>query len=172
MAVTRGGMTGATFGRKGMTGAMPAQRRAPAFGNATPLGAQDELALRREAFLAAERTRRAGGKVPASTPVEARAQARTIEALAAALKPKPPETFDGKSYPVAFLLWMLLGIAGAHRLYLRRPISGGLQAGLFAISLALLFAGYYPAFLGLAAGMMWMLFDARLISRMSKAPRR
>jgi TM2 domain-containing membrane protein YozV len=166
-------MTVAGFGRKGLTGAAPVRRRAPVFGQAAqaaaPLAPEDEIALRREAFLAQERARSGAATGPAPTPAEARAQSKTIEALAAALRPRPPETFAGKSYAVAFLLWMLLGIAGAHRLYLDRPISGGIQAAAFVVSLGLLAAGYYPAFLGLVFCTFWMLIDARLIGRMSRA---
>jgi len=162
-------MTGGTFGRKGIAGGMPAQRRAPTFGAAAaparPLSAEDEMARRREAFLAEERGRNGPAPIPGVTD----AQQRKIEKLVSALKPKPPETFDGKSYPLAFVLWMLFGVAGAHRLYLDRPVSGGIQAGLFAISFGLVAFGYFPAFLGLVLCTMWMLADGRLISRMSKA---
>jgi TM2 domain-containing membrane protein YozV len=168
-------MTGATFGRKGLAGASPAPLRAPVFGQATradarPPGEDDEMARRREAFIAAERARRGESAAPA-TLAHARAQSQVIEALAAALRPRPPETFEGKSYPIAFLLWTLFGVAGAHRLYLNRPISGATQAAIFAISFALVALGHYPAFLGLVFCTLWMLFDARLISRMSKARR-
>lgn len=168
-------MTGATFGRKGLGGAASVPRPAPRFGQAGSAAAQaradeEELARRREAFIAAERARR-GDAAPPSTPAEERARSRTIEALAAALKPKPAETFAGKSYPLAFLLWMSLGVAGAHRLYLDRPISGGAQAAGFTASLALVALGHYPAFLGLVLCTLGMLFDARLITRMGKARR-
>jgi hypothetical protein len=166
-------MTGTGFGRKGLADATPVQRRASAFGqavrSAAPLAPEDEIALRRETFLAQERARSGAAAEPAPTPAQARAQSKTNEALAAALRPRLPETFEGKSYAIAFLLWMLLGVAGAHRLYLDRPISGGLQAAVFVISLGLLLAGYYPAFLGLAACTLLMLIDGRLIDRMGRA---
>lgn len=162
-------MTGATFGRKGLAGGTTAPRRAAGFGVAAaaarPLSEEEEMERRREAFLAEERARAGSSASPDVT----RAHQRRIEQLAVALRPRPPETFAGKSYPIAFLLWMLLGVAGAHRLYLGRPVSGGLQAGLFAVSFGLLGLGYYPAFLGLVLCTLWMLIDGRLISRMSRA---
>lgn len=165
-------MSGATFGRKGLAGGIAAPRRAPAFGAAAPaqppLSPDEEMAARREAFIAAERARNGGAAAPAATQV----QQQKIERLARALTPRPPETFEGKSYPVAFLLWMLLGVAGAHRLYLGRRISGGILAAMFTVSVGLLATGYYPAFLGLVACTLGMLADGRLIGRMSKARRR
>ena len=166
-------MSGATFGRKGLAGGIAAPRRAPAFGAAAPaqppLSPDEEMAARRDAFLAAERARSGGA---AAAPAATQVQQQKIERLARALTPRPPETFEAKSYPVALLLWMLLGVAGAHRLYLGRRISGGILAAMFTVSVGLLATGYYPAFLGLVACTLWMLADGRLIGRMSKARRR
>ena len=36
-----------------------------------------------------------------------------------------------RSLRIAYLLWFFLGLAGGHRFYLRRPMTGAIQALLF-----------------------------------------
>jgi TM2 domain-containing membrane protein YozV len=168
---------GATFGRKGIEGGAGAPRRAAAFGNAvraggaTPLSLGDELALKREAFLAAERARRGHAPpAPATADAGESAPAAPVRSLAE-MFPRFhfSNDFSGKSYPVAFALWFFLGIAGAHRFYLDRPITGGVQLALFLTGILFVALQHYAAFGVLVACMLWMVADGRLISRVAKA---
>ncbi|HKR24738.1 MAG TPA: TM2 domain-containing protein [Allosphingosinicella sp.] len=134
-------------------GAAPARR--PAFGTRDPDHFEpieiDEAALRRAAFAAEERAR-------AAPQPEA-------ETLAPALKPVVP---TDKSLRVAWLLWLVTGIAGGHRFYLRRPISGAIQAVLFLGCWGATLAGRFEAFAGIALSCLWMSADALLMARLHR----
>lgn len=144
-------MTAQTFGRKGAAG-MPAQRRTTLVAHQPrsfePIerqaGSDDEIAAKRAAFLAEERARAAP---PAETPLPA------IEAEAL---PVPTD----RSLKAAYAIWFFTGLAGGHRLYLRRPLTGTAQALLFLSCLgAVLGFQYYQAFAGLALSWLWYLAD-------------
>jgi TM2 domain-containing membrane protein YozV len=115
----------------------------------------DETALRRAAFLAEERAGRAG-------PAEAAARAPVDVAM-------PTD----RSLNTAWIVWLLTGLAGGHRFYLRRPLSGGIQAVLFAGSWAAALLGAFEAFAGVALSCLWMGIDGVLLPRLhrSSAPR-
>src|SRR5207237_4907228 len=52
----------------------------------------------------------------------------------------------------AYAIWFFLGLAGGHRFYLRRPITGAVQALLFLSCIgAVAIFQYYQAFAGLAS---------------------
>lgn len=127
---------------------------------AAPAPETDNARARRAAFIAEERAR---GAAPA--PDETLAFDVTPAAMSEAVWGRP------KSLAVAYALWLILGIAGAHRFYLGRPITGALQALLGVGSWALLATiEYYPAFAGMAVALLWMSADAYLIRKMHARP--
>jgi TM2 domain-containing membrane protein YozV len=143
------GMTAHTFGRKGAIGA-PAQRRSGlvahqprSFQPIREEKDEDEIAARRAAFVAGERARAAE---PPPELVLPPAEAELV----------PTDC----SLKTAYALWFLLGLAGGHRFYLRRPLTGAGQASLFLICLgAVTLLQYYQAFAGLALSWLWYLAD-------------
>lgn len=158
-------MTARTFGRRGMVDPRPdamSTRRAALLGqDSAPLPAEDELEIRREVFLAAERARNAA---PAQRPMPV----ATEEEVRAVLAGSDPIVYPptDRSVRIAYALWFLLGLAGAHRLYLRRPLSGGLQASIFFGCWGATLAQYYWAFAGLAVSCVWMMIDGFLLKAM------
>lgn len=158
-------MTARTFGKRGMVdpgaGAI-ATRRAALLGIETePPRAEDEIAVRREAFLAAERARD-GVATPQPMPTASKEQIRAVLAGPDATVYPPTD----RSLRIAYTLWFVLGLAGAHRLYLRRPLSGGLQAAVFFGCWGATLAEYYWAFAGLAVSCLWMMTDGFLLKTM------
>lgn len=144
-------MTARAFGRKGNAdGVAPAPRRA-SFGARNPDHFEpieiDENALRRAAFVAEERAR-------AEAPAEAEA-----ETLAAAAPLAPPD----RSLKTAYILWFCAGLFGGHRFYLRRPITGALQAVLFLGAWAAAIAEYYAGFGVVALSCLWLVVDGLLM---------
>lgn len=81
---------------------------------------------------------------------------------AAAPAPAPVE----KSMRKADLLWLGLGLVGAHRFYLGLPLSGALQASLFVGSWGAILLGFYQAFVGLVLSCCWTMADGFRIKRM------
>ncbi len=67
-----------------------------------------------------------------------------------------------KSTGVGYLLWFFFGYLGAHRFYLRRPISGAAQLmlGLF---------GWMPLFIGWMVLGLWWVVDAFLIPEIARS---
>lgn len=66
-----------------------------------------------------------------------------------------------KSPGVAYLLWLLLGLVGAHRFYTGRWLSGLMMAGMFGVSwlLTWIFIGWFGVvFVGL-----WWLIDGLMV---------
>jgi len=73
---------------------------------------------------------------------------------------------ERKSAGVAYLVWLVAGLLGAHRLYLGRP---GSAAGMCAISLvSLALAPTGLGLLGFAATGAWALADLLLIPEMAR----
>jgi TM2 domain-containing membrane protein YozV len=141
---------------------------------------EDALAARREAFVAAERARadrvaESDVFMPAGAALRASfaAQQQAIEATAsgpieaseidAALEPFVP--LD-RSLPISYGLWLILGLIGVHRFYLARPVTGAVQALLFAGSVTAVAMQYYPAFAGLFLCWLWLLADGLRLKRM------
>jgi TM2 domain-containing membrane protein YozV len=162
-------MTARSFGRKNVDGAAPAPPRIglvagrprsfQPMGKAQPPG-DDELEARRAAFVSEERARSEGSAE--DVPEEAREKALRAFKVEARLVP------TDRSLKLAYALWFLLGLAGAHRLYLRRPLTGGLQAALFTGCWAATALEYYWAFGGLALSCLWMIADGFLIERLHR----
>ena len=144
-------MTARAFGRKGNAdGAPPAPRRA-SFGARNPDRFEaveiDENALRRAAFIAEERAR---AEAPA---------AAEVETLAAAVPLAPPD----RSLKTAYILWFCAGLFGGHRFYLRRPITGAIQALLFLGAWGAAVAEYYAGFGVVALSCLWLVVDGLLM---------
>jgi hypothetical protein len=109
-----------TFGRKGLGPGDPAPGGINALRNTRPRPADDEIARKREAFLAAERGRRAEQVGGFSDHPSTYASPR-------------PE----RSLLMAYLLWFILGQVSAHRFYLGAYRSAVMQVGLFFFWVAL-----------------------------------
>jgi TM2 domain-containing membrane protein YozV len=133
----------------------------------------------RAAFIAAERARNgqaapeqeAGEAAPGETSATRSRPAGDggPSSLAALMsKIQVNNDFTGKSFLMTFVLWLFFGMAGAHRFYLNRPISGAIQAVLFVACLILVVMQHYLAFAGLFVSGLWMVADAGLISRVSR----
>jgi len=160
-------MTARTFGRKGGIAA-PSQRRTALIAHQPrsfePIERQaagdEDIAAKRAAFLVEERTRAGGAaKAQLSAATETALRAFRAQVEFAAL---PAD----RSLKIAYLLWFATGLAGGHRFYLRRPLTGAVQALLFLGCVGAVLAQYYPAFGGLALSWLWMLADGFLIRRM------
>jgi len=160
-------MTARTFGRKGGIAA-PAQRRTALIAHQPrsfePIERQaagdDDIAAKRAAFLAGERESAGGApkaQLAAATETALRAFRAEVEFAGV-----PAD----RSLKIAYLLWFATGLAGGHRFYLRRPLTGAVQALLFLGCVGAVLAQYYPAFGGLAFSWLWMLADGFLIRRM------
>jgi len=162
-------MTARSFGRKGSEGYAPAPPRIglvagqprtfQPMAKAQP-ASNDALEARRAAFVAEERARK-GGK---SEDVPEAAREAALNAFRAETAPPPTD----RSLKIAYLLWFLTGLAGGHRLYLRRPITGGIQAALFLGCWGATLLEFYAAFGGLALSCVWMIADGFLIERLHR----
>lgn len=146
-------MTARGFGRKGMAGGVAVAPRRASFGARDPDHVEpaeiDETALRRAAFIAEERAR------------------AELEA-AAEEKPCAPVVYANKSLPLAYILWLILGSAGAHRFYLGRPLTGGLMALASAAAWSFVASENYLAFGGVLAVALWVFADGFLIAAMHR----
>lgn len=150
-------MNARTFGRKGANEAGVSPRRAASLGlnrsqdpSAEPAA---EGAARREAFLTAERAR-AKDMAPTGSMPEVSDEA--IQAVLSADVPPPP---TDRSLKLTYAIWFVTGLFGGHRFFLRRPITGALQALIFFGCVAAAFLQYYWAFAGLSVSWLWMLAD-------------
>jgi TM2 domain-containing membrane protein YozV len=73
---------------------------------------------------------------------------------------------ERKSAIVAYLVWLVSGLLGAHRLYLGRPVSAAGMCGITLVSLALAQTGI--GLLGFAATGAWAMADLLLIPEMAR----
>lgn len=124
---------------------------------------------RRAAFLATERERadRAADTDVFPAPTRADLDGRSVEAESpGAPAPAKPRAVGPRSLRLAYALWLLVGIAGIHRLYLGRTASGAAQAALCAGCLAATWLQYYQAFAGLALCWIWMFVDGLKLKQM------
>ena len=103
-----------------------------------PPAGNDELARKREAFLAAERARpkHEGGLSPAAEGF-------------AAVRPQ-------RSLSTAYVLWFFFGQLSAHRFYLGAFQSGAIQVSCWLFALALILSGSFVP--GLVVGGFWSLW--------------
>jgi hypothetical protein len=154
-----------SFGRKGLepdspsASSLDALRNGPRAERLVP--PSDDLARKREAFLAAERERKAQSGEHGMPGTE-RGYA------AARVRP-------GRSLPMAYLLWFILGQVPAHRLYLGAYRSALIQLGLFAfwVSSAFVFAGNFNTVgpivaIALIGWAVWVIGDVFFIHRIHR----
>jgi len=156
-------MTASGFGRKNVAGGALAPRRANLVAGQQPRAFQpirdgidpgEDSEARRAAFLAKERARDNPRGEHAVLPT-----AKTEEAVAS-LKAESVLVPTDRSLRTAYLLWFFLGLGGGHRFYLRRPITGAIQALLFVGCVgAVAIFQYYEAFAGLALSWLCYLAD-------------
>jgi TM2 domain-containing membrane protein YozV len=163
-------MTALGFGRKNVAGGAVAPRRASLVSGQQPRSFQpmrdvadpgEDAETRRAAFLARERELNGAPAEPDVLPT-----AEAEEALAL-LKAESVLVPTDRSLRTAYKLWFFLGLGGGHRFYLRRPITGALQALLFlgCVGTVALFQ-YYEAFAGLALSWLWYLADGIRLRRL------
>ena len=119
---------------------------------------EDEMARRREAFVAAERAR-------AGNAVEADPIASAERAKQAGL----PSFAGRKSLAAAYSFWFLLWVISAHRFYLGRWATGIAQTCLWYVSLMFWMAGHALAFYPMVTGLAWVIADLVLIPGMRRA---
>jgi TM2 domain-containing membrane protein YozV len=143
-------MNARTFGKKNAVG-----------------GGGDAIASRRAAFVADERAR--AERVAESEVFEAPAAAVRAKAaeVVAELETAPPVILN-RSLKVAYALWLGLGVFGAHRFYLARPLTAAILATLFIASFVMVAREHYPYFAGIAVAVMWMVGDGFLIEPMHR----
>ena len=144
-------MNARTFGKKGGTG-----------------DGEAAAVSRRAAFLAEERARAGGESRSADTDVFPSAETTIAHRIEFVEKPKRVRDPVGpRSLPLTWVLWMPLGLAGAHRLYLGRYITGGIQAAFFVACVVAVFGfQIYPAFAGLALCWIAMFVDGLKLKQM------
>lgn len=137
------------------------------FGKKGAGGGGDAIAARRAAFVAGERDR--AERIAESEVFEAPAEAvrAKVADVVAAPETAPPVILD-RSLKVAYVLWLLLGIFGAHRFYLARPITGAILATIATASLVMVAREHYPWFAGIAVAVLWMVGDGFLIEPMHR----
>lgn len=143
-------MNARTFGKKGAT------------------EGEAVIASRRAAFLAQERARAGGESRGADTEVFPSGETTIAHRVEFIEKPKRVrEPVGPRSLPLTWVLWMPLGLAGAHRLYLGRYITGGIQAAFFVACVVAVFGfQIYPAFAGLAVCWIAMFVDGLRLKTM------
>ena len=125
----------------------------------------EEMARRREAFIAAERARRASAgeaSPPGASP--AFASASPVQASAAPRVVVLPE----KSVGMAYLLWFFLGALSIHRFYLGYAASGAVQVGLWLVGWGTVISGSAFGVFLLIGWMIWLFGDAFLIPAMAR----
>jgi TM2 domain-containing membrane protein YozV len=144
-------MNARTFGKKGTVG-----------------GGETAAGSRRAAFLAQERARADGESRAADTevfPVREKTIADRIEFVDRPAKQREP--VGPRSLRLTWALWFVVGLAGMHRLYLGRYVTGAIQAALF-IGCVIAVFGFqrYPAWLGLVISWLWLLIDGLSLKNM------
>jgi TM2 domain-containing membrane protein YozV len=135
-------MSGATFGRKG----------------AGPTIAETEVAARRAAFLAEERTRT---QRPAGAGIGMGMGMSMSMGSPAPIR--EPVFVRAKSRGTAYMLWFFLGGVSAHRFYLGYPASGAVQMAMTPLAYALLASGSMLGLAVLLGAGAWLLADLFLI---------
>jgi TM2 domain-containing membrane protein YozV len=116
---------------------------------------------RRAAFLAEERARAGGESRTAETEVFPAGTSTIADRIQFIDRPARQRNPVGpRSLKLAWALWFPWGLAGAHRFYLGRTITGAIQAAIFIACVTAAFGfQIYPAFAGLIVSWIWMLVD-------------
>jgi len=78
---------------------------------------------------------------------------------------------DGKSLLLAYLLWLVLGLFGAHRFYLGRYLSGALLLALSLSCAAFTLSSVGTLVFTFIVPLLWLAVDAVLMPRLAR-PRR
>ncbi len=138
------------------------------FGKKGTADGETGLASRRAAFLAQERARAGGESRVAETDVFPARETTIADRVEFVEKPKKVrEPVGPRSLTLAWGLWLPLGLAGAHRLYLGRYLTGAIQAVLFIGCVIAVFGlQIYPAFAGLTVSWLWMFADGLRLKKM------
>ncbi|MBV7259589.1 TM2 domain-containing protein [Erythrobacter crassostreae] len=190
-----------SFGRKGLAAGEAVA--APAFGKAQGFGgaaaqANDDIAAKREAFIASERARKnqppaptsfdpAGSSAPRSTKFDHLAggsraasplAARMEGADPAAYNPRPRKKFTGfdaafgvpekRNVAIAYLFWFLLGQISAHRFYCGDRKGAVAQMTTFFISIFAMFFAPFVGMVGMGIWVFWIIADLFLIPGLLK----
>lgn len=132
-----------SFGRKGLG---PGQSAPSAPRPTRP--ADDEIARKREAFIAAERARRGETESGGVTEVAERYRS-TGHTPFSQVRPE-------RSLFMAYLLWFILGQISAHRFYLGAYQSACIQAACYVLALVFLASGAFVP--GAVLGVVWALW--------------
>jgi TM2 domain-containing membrane protein YozV len=178
-------MAGGGFGRKGLQPGETAAPPARGFGaRAAALPeADDPFARQREAFIAAERARRAA---ESGTGGSYRGDLRESPPPARASRASQGSTGSRKSMGIAYVLWFFACVLSAHRFYLGAWRSALVQLGMFVggwlVAAITVWSGTAetggPGGIGLVGpftmigALLWMLFDAFLIPGLCKRANR
>lgn len=172
-----------SFGRKGLA---PGQTVTAAPRPATRINPEaDEIAARREAFLAAERARRAEAEdtpevidslaglrnaARPATRLDPAAARWSVEPSVAPRRAPPRSRIFGpparRSGVLAYLFWFIAGQVSLHRFYCGQKDSALIQIGLFIGSLVVTFVFPPLGFVGLVAWAIWLFADLFLIPGM------
>lgn len=107
-----------------------------------------EMERRREAFLAAERSRKADERQPTPPSMGA---------------PRPSFVRNQKSLALAYIFWFGCGTISAHRFYLGFTRSAVVQASLWIVGWLMVAGGMFVALLAVFAAALWLLGDAFLM---------
>lgn len=141
---------------------------ARSFGKKGTASGETAIASRRAAFLAQERARADGESRAAETEVFPAGETTIADRIEFVERPKKVRTPVGpRSLTLAWALWFPWGLAGAHRFYLGRYVSGAIQALLFLSCVVAVFGfQLYPAFAGLVVSWLWMFVDGLKLKKM------
>ena len=130
----------------------------------------EAAASRRAAFLAQERARADGESRAVDTDVFPAPDAVTTIADRIEFVDRPKKVrapVGPRSLTLAWALWLPWGLAGAHRLYLGRYLTGAIQAVIFIACVVAVFGfQLYPAFAGLVLSWLWMFVDGLKLKQM------
>jgi TM2 domain-containing membrane protein YozV len=133
-------------------------------------GGETAAASRRAAFIAQERARSEGESRVADTEVFPTNEPVTTIADRIEFVEKPKkvrEPVGPRSLRLTWALWFPWGLAGLHRLYLGRYVSGAVQAVIFIACVTAVFGfQLYPAFAGLAVSWLWWLLDGLKLKKL------
>lgn len=149
------GMAPGGFGRQGFSGESRAAQDFPSDG--------DELARRREEFLASERARRAALRDEGQI-----LDGGGLTEVAMTARARPTSSKPVKNIVFTYLLWWFFGSISAHRFYLGATGSALGQFGLLLGSLAMLLLLPAMGVLMLIGWALWYLADAVLIIGLAK----
>lgn len=172
-----------SFGRKGMTGESGANSAAP-FGNPglppsdLPV---DDVAAKREAFLASERSRKASQRAAiAASPLATAKRERPSGPQRNMWEPGGVSAraktdvggftlfgpLEKRHIVLAYVLWYFLGVLSMHRIYCGSKETAAYQFGLFVC--AAFFSGFWPPLGTVLLGLwgLWFVADLFLIPRM------